>query len=1032
MSMHTSTREKAFEDEIVAHLVANGWRQGDPAQYDQARALYPDDVLGWLHDTQPNALARITPPAGRTVDEVVLDRLAEVLHKQGAVRTLRDGFKHVSARFDLSQPRPTQALNPDTLTRYQQMRCTVVRQVHYSQNKSRDSIDLVLFVNGIPVATAELKTDFNQSVDHAIAQYRRDRPPKDPATNSVEPLLAGKRAFVHFAVSTSNVAMTTKLAGDATSFLPFDRGADGGAGNPPDPSSGYQTAYLWEQIWQRDIWLDLLANFVHVGEVTKTTSKGEHKQQEALIFPRYHQWEAVKQLLAATRAEGPGHNYLVQHSAGSGKSNTIAWLAYRLATLHDAADQQLFNTVIVVTDRNVLDRQLQETITQFAHKRGFVVPIKEHGRPKSEQLRQAFQRNPAIIIVTVQTFPFALDAINADQLLAGRRFAVIADEAHSSQSGTAASGLSRVLTGGGSASSDPDEAPDVEDLLLAAMTARANHGNISYYAFTATPKAKTLEVFGRPADPAAPLSPLNPPTAFHLYTMRQAIDEGFILDVLQNYTPYRLAFRLAHNGVEYDDRQVDQAKARKRLLQWVRLHPHNIAQKVKIIVEHFRENVQGLLPDKNAKAMVVTASRKEAVRYKLAIDQYIREQHYHTLATLVAFSGEVDDPESGPDPFTEANMNPRLRGRDLREVFRDECQILIVANKYQTGFDQPLLCAMYVDKRLAGITAVQTLSRLNRTAPGKETTYILDFVNEPEEILDAFRPYYLRSELASITDPNIIHELQTKLDDQHLYTDEEVNNFATVCLNPKAKQGTLLRYLRPAIQEYRQRQGAIEARPDGAQEAARSELAQLRKDLQSFVHAYDFLSQIIDYGDTDLEKRALFFRHLLPHLHAVWDVNDPLDLSGVQLTHYRLRDQGWRQLPLHDKPGEYLLWPLTALGTGQPHDPRQEKLSAIIAQVNELFEGDLADIDKLSYFTTITNKVADNPTVQQQARVNSKEQFALGTFPNALREAIFATHDSHTQMTEQVLNNQQKWEELERLVLNTLWEQIHSAAPTES
>ncbi|HEU5422541.1 MAG TPA: type I restriction endonuclease, partial [Nitrolancea sp.] len=657
MSKH---REKTFEDEVVAHLTANGWRLGNPARYDRARALYPDDVLGWLRDTQPQALAKVAAPAGQTVDDVVLDRLAAVLDKDGPLRVLRRGFKHINAQFAMCQFKPSQGLNPDTLARYAQVRCTVIRQVRYSRHKG-DSIDLVFFVNGLPVATAELKTDFTQRIHDAIKQYRQDRPPRDPAANQAEPLLTFKRgALVHFAVSTDEVAMTTRLAGPDTHFLPFNLGHDGGAGNPPNPD-GYRTAYLWERVLQRDSLLDILGNFLHLERTEEATPDGGTRVREALIFPRYHQWEAVGRLLAAARDEGPGHNYLIQHSAGSGKSNSIAWLAHRLATLHDDGDRKVFDSVIVVTDRTVLDRQLQETIYQFEHKSGVVVPIKDDGPSKSEQLKTALLDRAPIIIVTLQTFPFVVEAIRQQASLRDRAFAVIADEAHSSQTGSAASNLARVLTAEQLAEGEEVAA---EDVLLAAMEARAAHRNISYFAFTATPKAKTLQRFGRRPNPALPESDTNLPEAFHVYTMQQAIEEGFILDVLQNYTTYRLAFRLAHNGAEYDEAEVDRARALKSLMRWVRLHPYNIAQKVEVIVEHFHHNVLTLLEGR-AKAMVVTGSRKEAVRYKLALDAYVKRQGYRDVAALVAFSGEVGDPESGPDPFSEHSMNPGLKGRDI-------------------------------------------------------------------------------------------------------------------------------------------------------------------------------------------------------------------------------------------------------------------------------------------------------------------------------------------------------------------------------
>ncbi|MBX0329986.1 DEAD/DEAH box helicase family protein, partial [Oscillochloris sp. ZM17-4] len=917
----TKHRERTFEDEVVAHLTANGWLEGRSDGYDRELALYPEDVLGWLEETQPTELAKLGRLHNGDTGKVVLKRLAEVLDKDGALAVLRRGFKHVSARFEMCQFQPAQGLNPTTLARHAKVRCRVVRQLRYSLNAAKDSLDLAFFVNGVPVAAAELKTDFTQSVRDAITQYRQDRPPRDPATNRDEPLLQFKRrALVHFAVSTDEIWMTTRLEGKATRFLPFNLGNDGGAGNPTN-EAGYRTSYLWERVLERASLLDILANFAHLEQTPAEDAQGRTVVKEALIFPRYHQWDAVRALVGAARAEGPGQSYLIQHSAGSGKSNSIAWLAHRLSSLHDAQDAKIFDSVIVVTDRTVLDAQLQETIYQFEHKTGVVAKIESKAGVKSEQLAKALLDRTPIIIVTLQTFPFALEAIRTQGSLRTRRFAVIADEAHSSQTGSAASALSKVLS---AEQIQEGEEVSAEDVLLAEMEDRASHPNISFFAFTATPKAKTLLRFGRRPDSGRPPADDNMPVAFHIYSMQQAIEEGYILDVLVNYTPYRLAFRLAHNGQEYDQSEVDQAAAMKGLMRWVRLHPYNISQKVQIIVEHFRENVQRLL-DGHAKAMVVTGSRKEAVRYKLAIDAYIRQQGYAGLAALVAFSGEVSDLESGPSPFSEHSMNPGLKGRDIRDAFKgDDYQVLIVANKYQTGFDQPLLCAMYVDKRLDGITAVQTLSRLNRVAPGKDATYVLDFVNDPNDILAAFKPYYKRAELAGVTDPNLIHTLQAKLDDTRLYTESEIETFVKVYLDPKGKQAALQAGLAPAVERFRVRWR--EAR-DAKDKKGLDELEIVRKDLASFVRLYDFLSQIINYGDTDLEKRAMFYRLLVPLL-ATDRLSEEIDLSGVKLTHYRLKDQETRRMNLKEGGEDFALTPPGEVGSGESRDPQRALLAA--------------------------------------------------------------------------------------------------------
>lgn len=996
--------EAVFETELVAHLTANGWLAGDPAKYDRALALYPEDLLGWLQDTQPQELAKLKGDAATEV----LKRAAEEMDKRGALAVLRHGFKHINASFQLCQFKPAQGLNPETLALYGKVRCRVVRQVHYSQHNEK-SIDVVLFVNGLPVATLELKTDFTQSVHDAIRQYKYDRLPKDPQANQTEPLLAFKRrALVHFAVSTDEIWMATKLEGKDTLFLPFNLGNQGGAGNPANPD-GYRTSYLWERILDRDNWLNILGRFVHL-EKKEEEDNGRKLIKESLIFPRFHQWEAVTRLIATVRAEKAGHKYLIQHSAGSGKSNSIAWLAHQLASLHDETDRKVFDSVIVITDRTVLDEQLQETIYQFEHKQGVVYRVTKEG-VKSEQLAKALSDRIPIIIVTIQTFQFVLDAIREMASLKDRSFAVIADEAHSSQTGSAATKVKQVLT---AEQLEEGEEISAEDVMVAAMEARKQPKNVSYFAFTATPKAKTIELFGRPGASGLP-------EAFHVYSMQQAIEEKFILDVLRNYTPYKLAYKLAHNGQEYTDEEVDKSEGMKQLARWIRLHPHNIASKVAISVEHFRANVAPLLNSK-AKAMVVTSSRKEAVRYKLAMDKYIREQGYK-LRALVAFSGEVVDLESGSDAFTEGNMNADIKGRDLREVFKaDEYQILIVANKFQTGFDEKKLCGMYVDKKLANVAAVQTLSRLNRTTTGKDETYVLDFVNDPADILREFQKYYQKAELASVSDPNIIHDLQIKLDASRIYTPSEVDAFAKSYFDPKGGQKQLQAHIAPAVDRYRERR-RVAAEAKNKQEL--DALDVFRKDLGSFVRVYDFLAQIIEYDDTDLEKRSVFFRHLLPLLKTE-NTNEPIDLSSVQLTHYKLRDLGKREIKLRDSDEEDKLQPVSEVGTRAPREPEQAHLSELISQMNSLFEGELSDADLVNYANHIRDKMLESDTLAQQAATNTKEQFKLGDFDHVMMDAVIEGLDSYQSMASQVLASEKVKAGLAALLLDMVYKGFES------
>lgn len=998
-------QEIHFETDIVAHLTAHGWLQGDAAKYDLELALYPEDVFAWVQETQPKTWEKLKAAKNGGTEAALLARLAQVLDTDGSLSVLRHGFKDVSTKFDMCQFRPAQLINPETLERYGKVRCRVVRQVRYSLS-NENAIDLVFFVNGIPVATAELKTDFTQSVEDAKKQYRTDRIPREPGAKREEPLLAFKRrALVHFAVSTDEVWMTTKLKGKGTYFLPFNLGNHGGAGNPANPS-GYRTSYWWERILQRDAWLNIFGRFVHLSKEEKKTPEGKKQIRETLIFPRFHQWEAVTKLLAKAKTEKAGHKYLIQHSAGSGKSNSIAWLAHQLSNLHDDADHKVFSSVVVITDRTVLDQQLQDSIYQFEHKAGVVCKVTNDG-VKSAQLAEALKDGVPIIIVTIQTFPFVLEAIQKETGLKGRTFAVIADEAHSSQTGAAAKKLKQVLT---TEQLAEGEELGVDELLAAEMSARPEQDSLSYFAFTATPKAKTLEMFGRLPEPEQPASETNKPEAFHVYSMRQAIEEGFILDVLKNYTPYKLAFKLAHNGKDYDDTTVDQSEAMKSLMRWVRLHPYNVSQKAQIIVEHYRTNVAWRL-DGHAKAMVVTASRKEAVRYKLAVDKYIKQQGYKDLATLVAFSGEVDDPESGPAAFSEAKMNPGLKGRDLREAFdTDEFQVLLVANKYQTGFDQPKLVSMYVDKKLAGVAAVQTLSRLNRTCPGKDQTFVLDFVNEADEIRAAFQPYFETAELAGVSDPNLIHALQSKLDAELIYTPEEVEAFVVAYF--KGTQKDMQAKIAPAVDRYRVRfQDAVDADDKEAADA----LDVFRRDVGTFVRTYDFLSQIVDFGDTDLEKRSIFLKHLLPLLRSVRNKDD-IDLSGVKLTHYKLSDKGKQNIALASGDEDAKLRPLTELGSGKPHDPEQVLLTQVVSKMNDLFEG-VTDTDLLPFALHISGKMLENETLAKQAAANTKEQFdASPDFKDAMIQSVADGFDSYSDMAKQVLNSPKVQEGLAALL----------------
>lgn len=1021
MNVH---KEISFEAEICDHLVAHGWLHvdGDATHYDRARALFASDLVAWIEATQPQAWATLTKNHGASAEAVLLDRVRKQLDDRGTLDVLRHGVELMGLRqpLALAQFKPALAMNADILARYAANRLRVVRQVRYS-TVNENCIDLVLFLNGIPVSTVELKTDFTQSVDDAIDQYRFDRHPR-PKGQAAEPLLAfPSGALVHFAVSNSEVFMTTLLEGPTTRFLPFNKGDNGGKGNPPNPS-GHPVSYLWEEVWQRDSWLEIIGRYL-------VTKRDDKKKIAGIVFPRYHQLDATRKLQAKVLEEGAGGKFLIQHSAGSGKTNSIAWTAHFLADLHGADNAKLFSTVIVVSDRNVIDAQLQDALFDFQRTTGVVASIKSEGASKSGQLAEALAGGKKIIVCTIQTFPFALEEVRKLAATEGKRFAVIADEAHSSQTGSAAAKLKQVLSAEELQELEDGGEVSSEDVLAAQMAARASDKGITYVAFTATPKAKTLQLFGRPPKPDQPLGDGNLPAPFHVYSMRQAIEEGFILDVLKNYTPYRLAFRLANNGKEWDDKQVERNAALKGIMRWVRLHPYNISQKVQIVVEHYRENVAPLL-DGRAKAMVVLGSRVEAVRWQLAISQYIKARGYK-IGTLVAFSGEVNDPQSGPDAFTETStvLNSGLNGRDIRDAFKgDEFHILLVANKFQTGFDQPLLCGMYVDRRLAGIQAVQTLSRLNRSHPGKDTTYVLDFVNSSEEVLKAFKTYFETAELEAVTDPNVVYDLRAKLDASGHYDEFEVERVVAVELNPKAKQGDLVAALTPVadrlLKQFKQAQEKLKAaratNNQKAEEEANGEIAALilfKADMGAFQRVYAFLSQIFDYGNTAIEKRFMFYRRLIPLLEFGRE-REGIDLSLLKLTHHTLKDQGSRPLILAEGDAPKLMG-FSEAGSGGLYDKERALLEEIVTKVNDLFQGDLTDDDKLVYVNNvIKGKLLECEELVVQASNNTKAQFANSpTLSKEIMNAVMDALAAHTAMSKQAIDSERVREGLRDTLL---------------
>ena len=1034
--------ELTFQNHIITELEAIGWLVGSTHDYDAKRALYPEDLIGFVQSTQPETWQKFCKIYGTEPEAHLLNATVRSLDRKGTLWLLRNQIEDRGVRLKVATFKPDHELNPELSERYQANRLRVVPELIYSPHDGNlGRIDLTLFLNGLPIATLELKSCFKQSLENAKKQYRYDRKPKTNGKD--EPLLKFKRgAIVHFAVNQFEVAMTTKLAGKNTFFLPFNRGTDaGGAGNE-QPEEGYATEYLWNEVFQRDNLLKILHRYVHLEQKETFDELGRIKTKETMIFPRYHQWAVVQKLLGAAKMEGTGQKYLIQHSAGSGKSNSIAWLAHQASSLCDAAGEKVFNSVIVITDRTVLDNQLQETISQFDHASGVISRInREEGEgSKSTQLAEALSSGTPIIIVTIQTFPHVLKAIQENSGLKDRTFAVIADEAHSSQTGSTARKLREVLM---AEELDEEQEFSAEDVMNATLAARGGSDKISYFAFTATPKAKTLELFGRPVDPSVPLSNDNPPRAFHVYSMRQAIEEGFILDVLKNYTSYSLAYRLAMQQAEADQ-EVDSKKAKIKLARWVRLHPHNIGQKVQVIIEHFRENIAHLLAGE-AKAMVVTSSRMEAVRYKLAFDKYVKEQGYDKIQAMVAFSGEVIDKESGPDPFTEKNMNPGLKGRDMRKAFdTDDYQVMLVANKFQTGFDQPKLCAMYVDKKLTGVDCIQTLSRLNRTYPGKDSTYVLDFVNDPDEILEQFQPYFEVAELDQVSDPNLVYDMYHKLRDNSIINWNEVVAFADAYFDPKRGADALTSYIKPSVDRFVHRyRHAIEAvRQARAQlkeitkhgndtekanaercvkeaEEVRNELDLFKKDVQSYIRFYEFISQIVPFEDQELEKLNVFCRHLLPLLRQEVIEEDEIDLSAVVLSHYNLKYKRTQDLKLLEGAGEGLEG-ATGLGSATPKDPEKDLLSHILDTMNDLFGAETTEGDRLDFVQGLATKLSENQSVMDQIRHNSDDAVMNGDFPGALDAAVIERMDTQQGLSMEYLSKPEVAKQLQSWMLQLL------------
>lgn len=968
MKKYTEIR---FEEAIELSLLENGgYVKGNSNEFDAKRAVFPDDIINFISSSQPVAWKHVADYNGEAAKDSLINALHTELANKGSLFVLRNGFRFFGRTFKLAYFKPNTTLNPTAKDDYDKNILKIYRQVHYSETNPRLSLDMVIALNGVPIASLELKNPLSgQTVENAKLQYKKDRDPRELVFQFK------KRTLVHFAVDTEEAYMTTKLAGDDTYFLPFNKGFNDGAGNPTQDNN-YRTSYLWEEVLTKDSLMDIIGRYLHL-EVSETkvyTDKGVvKKQKETLIFPRFHQLDVVRKLITSAKINGSGRNYLVQHSAGSGKSNSIAWLAYRLASLHNDIDEKVFHSVIVITDRRVLDKQLQDTIYQFDHTDGVVKKIDEN----TKQLVEALATGTPIIVTTLQKFPFVIDTVEKineerkEKKLQGdivldtqnKRFAVIVDEAHSSQSGEAAVELKKILNKDGiekivleqmlTDEDDTNLSEESREELIREMAKRGKQPNISFFAFTATPKFKTKAVFNEPGP--------NGESPFHLYSMRQAIEEGFILDVLENYTTYKRYYKLI-KSIEEDPR-VPRRKAAKELARFVNLHPHNLRQKVEIIIEHFREFTRTKIGGR-AKAMVVTSSRLHAVRYKQEIDKYISEREYMNLKSLVAFSGTVIDDKDTTITYRESSMNQGIRESELPEKFESyEYQVLIVAEKYQTGFDQPLLHTMYVDKRLAGIQAVQTLSRLNRVAAGKVDTFVMDFVNEREEIFEAFKPYYEKTVFENDTDPQLLYQLEHSLLEWRLFSKEDIKNFCEVWFNTKPELRTT---------EHKKLNALIDPAVENFKNLTEEENVTCKKQMFAFRSLYSFLSQVIPYLDSESEMMYVYIRNLLRKLPKRDSTN--LDLGEeVALKYYRLQKISEGKINLRVGEPDPVYGP-KEVGTGSVDE--DVPLSTLIDRLNETFGTQFTAADQL-FFDQIRETAVNNEELKEAAKVNSLVNFKL-------------------------------------------------------
>lgn len=955
-------KEKRFEEDIESSLLKSGYEKGDLKTYDRERAIDMPKLIAFIEKTQPKQWARYKKTYGENAEEKLYRRFQDSVATNGLLYVLRHGFKDRGISIKVCAFKPNSTLSDKVMADYDANILTETRQFRYS-TENENAIDIVLSLNGIPIVALELKDQLTgQSVANAMRQWKEDRNPRELCFHR------DSRFLVYFAVDLYEVQMTTELKGDDTYFLPFNQGSNGagkvgGAGNPKNPD-GYATSYLWEHVLQKDTLMTIIQKFM-LHEYKETLDKNGRKRiKERMIFPRYHQLDAVSKMLADAKENGAGRNYLIQHSAGSGKSNSIAWLAYGLSNLFNSNDESIFRSVIVVTDRRVLDSQLQDTIYQFDHVRGTVVKIDRN--KTSKDLRDAINAGAKIIITTLQKFPVIFDQVEGTE---GKNFAVIVDEAHSSQTGNSAKKLRAALADKEASlrefaemeSKTEEQLKDEEDIIVDQMLAHGRHKNLSFFAFTATPKRQTLETFGV-KDNEGHFHP------FHIYSMRQAIEEGFILNVLDHYMTYQDCYKLVNETP--DNPEVPVSKAVKVIKRYETLHPYVLSQKVAIIVETYR-SITAHKINGHAKAMVVTASRLHAVRYYQEIKKYIEEHDYKDVDILVAFSGavEADDTE-----YTETGMNVRADGTHIKEsqlpeeFSGDEYQMLVVAEKYQTGFDEPLLHTMFVDKRLKGVKAVQTLSRLNRTYPGKTDTLIIDFANEKDDIQAAFQPYYEETTLDQAVDVNLIYDTQSKLRSYRLYDDTDIGAFMKIYKSQQSDTdlGKVTSILKPIITEY--------------EKLADEQRFMFKKTVRNYCKWYSYITTVTKMFDRNLEEEYVFCQYLdklLPSIHGkdMEDIEDKLKLD-----YFKLKETYDGEIALESKSDESELKNPKRVDVS-PREENDKQLNQILDTINELYTGILTDDDKV-VITTLKTKVEQETQLKTFAKANERQVYIQSIFPD--------------------------------------------------